>query len=328
MGEDGKVSVIIPVYNVERYLRRCVDSVTSQTFENLEIWLVDDGSTDTSGQICDDYSNVDKRIKVIHQNNLGLSGARNSALDRMTGKYVYFVDSDDFIRENTIRHLFEVMDEKKADMVIAHMEEGSEDSFPSRVVSYENDGLLSLGHDEAVKALFSDKYKGIMVPACGKLYRSELLSNIRFPIGKVHEDEFVAHEILFKCQKIVISDAVLYYHFKRSGSITNEPYSIRNLDATEAVFQRCEFFKGKGDRTMYFLAVRDYLRRVQWHYYSIKKYLPEHREEAEAIIQQYKSYYYDINGEMSFAEWIRYGLFIWCPGLNSCLRKMVRAKAV
>lgn len=328
MKRNETISVIIPIYNVERYLRRCVDSVIRQTYENLEIWLVDDGSTDGSGRICDEYSNLDKRIKVIHQNNIGLSGARNSALDRMTGQYVYFVDSDDFIRDNTIQHLFDAMVEEKADMVIAHLEEGNQDSFSSQSVSCDSATVISMGRDDAIKALFSDNYKGIMVPAWGKLYRSELLTNIRFPIGKIHEDEFVAHEILFKCKIIAISDAVLYYHFRRSGSITNETYSIRNLDAVEAVLQRCEFFREKGDRTMYFLAVRDYLRRVQWHYYSIKKHLIEHKEEAEVIREQYKKYYHDIEVEMTFSDRVRYGLFIWCPGLNRRLKMIVGAKAI
>lgn len=324
--EEPLISVIIPIYNVEQYLKRCVDSVLSQTYTNLEIWLVDDGSTDGCGGICDEYAEKDERIRVIHKENGGLSNARNTALDRMNGEYVTFVDSDDFIRNDMIEELLRILSEYDADMAICGFESGKNDFFRN---NRKSDYTINIWKDDTkFDCLFDDKYRNFIACACGKLYKAFIFEGIRYPEGKIHEDEFTIHYIIEKCKKIVTVDGVLYYHFERQGSITKSNYSLRSLDAVEAMEDRYRFFEQNGNDRLTVLCYKDYLRRVQFHYYSVRKYYPEQLDTLDYITEKYEVFYKKIKLRLSLLEKIRYKMFLTHPMLNSFVKQMLGARRV
>ena len=325
--KDKLVSVIIPVYNVKDYLSRCVDSVLSQTYNNLEIWLVDDGSTDGCSEICDEYVKNDERIRVIHKENGGLSDARNAALDAMKGDYLMFVDSDDFIHKDMISSLISILKDHDADMVFCDMIEGQESVFPpddpnniKKTEQFDKENRYDL--------LYNEKYRHIADTAWGKLYKKEVYQDIRFPKGKIHEDEFVIHHVLSKCSKIVYFPHMYYYHFERKTSITQKAYSLSRLDVVAALEDRCSFFEEYGEEQYVFLSKRDYLRKVQYHYYSLKKFFPAEKEKYGRIMDSYKKIYNDIRFQMSKADQLRYGLFLNHPSINRVIKNCLGATKV
>ena len=329
MHQDNEplVSVIIPVYNVKEYLQRCVESVITQTYSSLEIWLVDDGSTDGSGEICDGYAAKDPRIKVIHKSNGGVSEARNQALDRISGSFVTFVDSDDYVRDDMAASLYSLIESSRADMAVSRIAGGTGSTFDDALTG-PDDAPVIFEKDNVYESLFDESFRELMCAACGKLYRAELFRELRFPVGKGFEDEFTIHHILGQCRRIIISDKSLYYHYKRAGSATGGAYSLKSLEAVEALEDRYRFFEKKGDNRFIFLCCRDYLRRVQFHYYSLKKYYPEETERISSIKSDYRKRYNAIKKELKITERIRYGLFIWMPGLNRFLKSLAGARKI
>ena len=233
------VSVIIPVYNVEQYLKRCIDSVIDQTYRNLEIILVDDGSNDGSGEICDNSAQNDSRIKVIHKSNGGLSDARNAGIDRSTGIYIMFVDSDDWINRECVELLIRALQHGKAQISACAYQKTDrfrEDSVVDRdIKTYEEMWTI----DDAYIHLFLNKE--IDNSAWAKLYNRSLFENIRFPVGKLYEDQFVTYKLFHIAQRIIYVRQVLYYYFDRPGSIQNEPFTIRKMDELEAALECVKF---------------------------------------------------------------------------------------
>ena len=216
-----KVSVIVAVYNVENYLTRCVKSILQQTYTNIEVILVDDGSTDNSGYLCDEIAAKDFRVTVIHKKNGGLSSARNKALDIMKGEYLTFVDSDDMIHSHMIEWMLEEIKTNSADFVstgllsvgdIMPMEENMKVKFDL------------LGKEDFINHLFPNNFGRISVTACGKLYKKELFSEIRYPEGEIYEDLRVYLPLLLKCKKISVSMKPLYYWYNNTQSITRSNY--------------------------------------------------------------------------------------------------------
>lgn len=226
--QNELISVIVPVYNVENYLSRCVDSIINQTYSNLEIILVDDGSTDSSGIICDEYKKKDKRIIVIHQENGGLSQARNSGMKVMKGKYVTFVDSDDYISPDYIKYLFNLIVRYKADISICLYRNFYEDGTLERKKKNKriSIGLFS-GQEAAVDLCYQ---KHIPNSACGKLYNSELFHNIVYPVGKLYEDLGTTYKLFLLSNKVVFSPIEKYYYFQRQDSIMHFKFSKKNMD--------------------------------------------------------------------------------------------------
>lgn len=227
------VSIIVPVYQVEQYLKNCVDSILNQSYSNLEIILVDDGSPDHSGHICDEYAKKDERVKVIHKENGGLSDARNAGIEIATGEYLMFVDSDDFLSSGAIQTLVEVLEEQNADMAVGSIQCVDEQGNSLHKSWFLEDRIWNK----------PDYFFGVlswMPMAVAKLYKREIFLCLRFPVGKLHEDEFTAHHIAGICEKIVTSSYCCYYYLQRSGSITNQ-YHIGRLDAAEALLDRIQY---------------------------------------------------------------------------------------
>ncbi len=240
--QNPLVSIIVPIYKVEPYLRRCLDSIVNQTYTNLEIILVDDGSPDGCPQICDEYAARDKRIVVIHKGNGGLSDARNAGLDICRGGYISFVDSDDWVDETYIETLLDLSIKENADIAIGENIRTEGCSKPTK----KNITINACHSKEALKHLFSQNHIAFTV-SWGKLYKKNLFSTLRFPKGKYHEDEFTTYILFYKSEKIVYTSEILYYYYQRADSIvsTRHPW-----DVLEFLEQRYLFFKDKNEKDL------------------------------------------------------------------------------
>ena len=238
------ISIIVPIYNVKEYLSRCIDSILSQTYSNIEIILSDDGSTDGSSDICDEYEKKDKRIRVIHEMNKGLSEARNRGIRIARGKYLSFIDSDDWVSPNFILKLYYALIRtssdiseclfKKTDRFDCNGEDtGKIESFSKEQV------LLKLCHNNHERH----------VVAWNKLYKSELFEGLVFPLGKLHEDEFTTHLVFNKCKSVSIIYDELYFYYQNDQSIINKKINLKRLDSIEGIYNRLMFFKEQGMNT-------------------------------------------------------------------------------
>lgn len=222
------VSVIVPCYNVEQYLPKCIDSILNQTYKNLEVWLVDDGSPDRCGEICDEYAKKDTRIKVIHKKNGGLADARNVALDVMTGEYVVCVDSDDYISPTHIEGLYHLIEKYGADVSINNSCNFLEGTIPHPVKKVKKDIVFEAGL-KAVEAMFYQE----MFDTCawGKMYKADLFDGIRYPKGLLFEDLPTTYRLLLKANKVAFSDEQSYFYLLRSNSIEGAAFSPHKLDS-------------------------------------------------------------------------------------------------
>lgn len=230
------ISIIIPVYNIGKYLRRCLDSVVNQTYKNIEIICIDDGSTDNSGSICDEYAEKDARVKVIHKVNGGVSAARNSGLELMRGVYFTFVDGDDYLRNNCIEYMYATMTANKSDLIQIEFVTGHDDAFPD------------IKSKEAL--LLYDKYKALSgfkthSTAWGKLYKAEIHSHIRFPVGLINEDEATYYQYVYSSNLICISNQRCYYYYQSSNSIMRN--NRISMDFVQIYNDRLRYFEEKDD---------------------------------------------------------------------------------
>ncbi|MCQ2080757.1 MAG: glycosyltransferase [Lachnospiraceae bacterium] len=221
----NKISVIVPAYNIEKYLPRCLDSIIAQTYENLEIILVDDGSTDNTPKICDEYASKDSRITVIHQENKGLSGARNSALKIVMGDYIGYVDGDDYIDPSMYELMLKAMEENDADLSVCGYEQVGEDA---RKVEFSGETYI-LSKEEALDAYIQDNRSfHIYNSVWSKLFKKELIDGVTFPVGRNSEDIMYTGRALSHCSKCVFVDKPLYFYIlDRAGSIMNTKNASR-----------------------------------------------------------------------------------------------------
>lgn len=219
------VSVIIPVYNVQDYLARCIDSVVTQTYHELQILLVDDGSTDSSGSICDDYAKKDQRITVIHKKNGGLSDARNAGLDAMNGNYVTFIDADDYVHPQFVELLLNTIINTGAQIAVCHWKQLKEsDTTPiscgDKACRYEkNEPITIFYREQALRSIFYQKE--LTHSACSRLFDSSIFSDICFPRGVLYEDLAVIYPIMRKVNTVALIGPEMYFYMHHPGSITS-----------------------------------------------------------------------------------------------------------
>lgn len=222
------VSVIVPVYNVEKYLRRCVDSILNQTYQNIEIILVDDGSPDNCGAICDDYQNTDYRVKVIHKKNGGLSDARNVAISQTSGEYITFVDSDDWVSPYYVEHLYKAVSMWQADLGSSWFENVFDKQVPQSKSEMELVKCECLTSKECLKKLLYQD--GVETSAWGKIYKRELFKQLRYPVGKLYEDIPVTYQAIKMSNRIAVISNIDYYYFQRTDSIQYQQFNLNKLD--------------------------------------------------------------------------------------------------
>ncbi|MSS20121.1 glycosyltransferase family 2 protein [Pseudoramibacter porci] len=242
--KEPLITVIVPVYNVEKYLNDCVQSIVSQTYRNLEIILVDDGSPDNCGKICDNLAKEDSRIKVIHKKNGGLSDARNAGINIATGKYITFIDSDDFIFADMIKSFVNCAEENHADLVSAqHVRCEQDDNYKefnfNRWSYSDVQQHVIHGNNEGMRQfLYSND---IGTAAWSKLYKRSLFKDVRYPYGKYHEDTYTTYKLVALCNTIVSLNQPLYVYRKNNASIMNEPFSDKRFNMVEGKLEQAEF---------------------------------------------------------------------------------------
>lgn len=222
------VTVIVPVYKVEPYLRRCLDSIVNQTYKNLEIILIDDGSPDNCGVICDEYAEIDKRIKVIHKKNGGLSSARNVGLDVFKGEYVSFVDSDDVVSLDMIEYLYDLISDNNAEISVC-LHEIVRDNH--RWISFKNVNNQTVTPKECIKKLLYND--GVDTSAWAKLYKASLFNNVRYPQGKLFEDIATTYKLFFNANRIALGNEAKYSYILRNSSIVGSSFNEKKLDLLE-----------------------------------------------------------------------------------------------
>lgn len=233
-----KISIIIPIYNVEQFLPKCLDSIIKQTYKNLEIILVNDGSTDTCPQICDKYATKDSRIKVIHKENGGLSDARNAGFQFVTGDYLAFVDSDDLVSLDFYENLLKISIQKNADIVESGILKFTDEKDLQNL--QQDNSVEEFETEKALELLMKEQLKQVV---WNKLYKTNIVNNLLFEKGKIHEDEFWTYQIFARAKKIVKTNYPLYFYRQQEESIMAEKYSIRRLSGVEAREKRLEFME-------------------------------------------------------------------------------------
>jgi glycosyltransferase involved in cell wall biosynthesis len=247
---DDLISIIVPVYNVQKYLRTCLDSIRKQTYTNIEVILVDDGSTDGSQKTCDEYTHIDERFICIHKKNGGLSDARNEGIKLAGGRYGMLVDSDDYIHRDSVKILYQNIINSEADLAIGNYRRVK---FEEKVELENNPDNKPVEYttEEALKELCELEYNYFtanhiqqFTSAWNKLYRMDVLKKVPFPVGKVFEDVATAHAFIHACKKVVYTDAILYFYLIREGSISR--VAVKNTDMISAFENRIEYFQANG----------------------------------------------------------------------------------
>lgn len=221
------VSVIVPVYNLEPYIERCLDSILVQTFTHFEVIVVNDGSTDKSGEICNEYAKRDHRIRVFHQQSKGVSSARNKGVEVATGDYIGFVDGDDYIVEDMYEKLYQACIETRSSIAICKL--GREINGGLTNDDIGNFYSSQLNHEEAMRELF----KGVLYrfSLCNKLFKKDCFENVLFPVGRIHEDLSVTYKLFANAEQTIYLNFIGYIYVKRNNSILTTSYYEKRLDA-------------------------------------------------------------------------------------------------
>ncbi|MBC2456336.1 glycosyltransferase family 2 protein [Clostridium beijerinckii] len=296
------ISVIVPVYNVEKYLPQCIDSILNQTEKNLEIILVDDGSLDNSGKICDEFSKRDDRIIVIHKKNNGLSSARNAGLEIARGNYIGFVDSDDWLDKTMYEVLLKLLKENNSDISCCDFFKtaNSNDSIPH----IDNEIINSYNNIESLNNFYNGLYTQTVV-AWNKLYKRELFKDISYPVGKIHEDEGTTYKLYYKANKITYTNRPLYYYRITPNSITTSKFNKKRLDIIDVYDEKVKFIKNINNEEIYSKTLKWYLFKLINCYFECSNNIENNTEYLTLINQKvsetYKSY---IQSDKKQLHWI------------------------
>ena len=241
--KEALISIVVPVYKVEKYLKKCVDSILNQSYTDIEVILVDDGSPDDCGKICDEYTEKDKRVKVIHKENGGLSDARNIGLENASGDYILFIDSDDWIHEDMVDILYRNLKANDTDMSMCMFkyvfEESEEEVFDECHCTEQVEVLSS---EDILRRYYSEDRVPYVV-AWNKLYKKDLFKEIRYPKGKIHEDEFTSYRLIHQSDKIAVIYSALYYYLQRAGSITGGDIKAKHWDIWQAYSESKAYYR-------------------------------------------------------------------------------------
>lgn len=231
------ISIIVPCYNVEKYLSKCIESIINQTYNNLEILLIDDGSPDNSGDICDEYAKKDNRIKVIHKKNGGLSDARNVAIDIANGEYILFIDSDDYVAVNHVEFLFDMIYRTDSDIAIEDIEPFYEGTLPQIMTNKRYNEIVYNENEALINMFYQKKFDTC---AYSKLYRKDLFSDIRFPKSWLYEDLATTYRIILHSKKVVFSGYRSYYYLLRKNSIEGAPFNPKKYESCINIINQLE----------------------------------------------------------------------------------------
>ena len=250
---DELISIIVPVYRVEKYLRTCAESILNQTYSNFELILADDGSDDASSQICDEIREEDKRVKVIHKKNGGLSDARNAGINIAEGKYLSFIDSDDIVHPEFLQTLLSIIQERDCDIAVCDILKFDNSDA---VQMFDPITDISVDIKKPIECFYNTN--AYYDAAWNKLYKRAIFGNIRYPYRKIHEDVYTTYKVFMNAKRIGVTDAKLYLYRQRNESITGSVKSVPNVDIEEALWERKNFFKAVDDES-YAEAMKAYI---------------------------------------------------------------------
>lgn len=272
------ISVIVPVYRVEQYLKRCVDSILHQTYTNFELILVNDGSPDGSGAICEEYALKDSRVHVMHKENGGQASARNMALDwvfaNSSSQWIHFVDSDDYIHPQMLERLLRAAEKTETKISVCRHIRTEGEAFPEQ--SDENGAEIKTS-----RAYYMQRVDEASGP-CAKLIKKELFREVRFPCGKVYEDAFTMYKLFFQCETIADVDWIGYAYFNNNGSTIRRPWGFWRLDLLEVIEEQINFFESRGDNELKKFMIREYFKEIIWQFAEIDL-LTDKKTQANAI---------------------------------------------
>ncbi|QKT15263.1 glycosyltransferase family 2 protein [Limosilactobacillus reuteri] len=321
---NPSISVIVPVFNVEAWIEKCIYSILSQSFEDYELVIVDDGSTDNSSKICKSLSLIDKRIKYFYKENGGLSDARNYGLKKATGEYIVFIDSDDYIDKNYLYLLFNSIKKNNSDVAVCGfkwVDEKGNIIHNVPISNIEQQYLIS-GKKLLYDVFNSEGYAFIVV--WNKIYKKEIFNHLSFDVNRLYEDEFINYKLFWNVHKVSIVNQQLYYYVQRDGSIKNSDISIKKIkDFNDLHKERMLFYKSK-DKSLYFLASKAYRNWIvstfekyysnlplefritmQKEYRKLKKEDPRSMESTLMKVQDIIAYI-----SLPLASWIRRTIYI------------------
>lgn len=279
--DNELISIIIPIYNVEKYLSRCINSVIKQTYKNLEIILVNDGSTDNSETICREYIKSDSRINYIKQNNSGLSTARNTGIKNAHGKYLIFIDSDDYVNVHFVEDLYYALINTNADIAMCDYQKVYEKDVN---IYNKNLSIIETVKDNKFENLYNDK-STITTVAWNKIYKKEIFDKIKYPDGKIHEDEYIIPYILKQANSITYTNSKYYYYYQRPNSITGS-YSMKRLDILKALRDRVHFFEN--NKILKARALYNYYYQLCYQKKMMLQYFPKEEDIISKITKEIK----------------------------------------
>lgn len=304
---DELISVIIPVYNVEQYVDSCLESIVNQTYQNLEIIVVDDGATDKSGMKCDEWGKRDPRIRVIHQENRGLSGARNSALDICRGAWIVFVDSDDVVDKKYVEVLYRLT--QKYQVRLAQCANDVTNGIYANGADVSDEGVMN-----GAEFLLSSQYQ---MMAWAKIYARELFEKERYPLGKIHEDVALTYKLIYAAGKAAYTSQVLYFCNTRPDSINAEDrFYLRRLDILQFRKEQLIFFREKKEQALADKALRDYAYALLWCYGKTVRIL-KRPDIAKRIQKEYQQIWKELkfDREISGKTKVLLGICCYVPAL-------------
>ena len=305
---DNLVSVVIPVYNSQKYLNACVDSVVNQTYSNLEIILVDDGSTDESGMICDEYAKKDGRVKVIHKENGGNGDARNTGYKQATGEWLVMVDNDDLLHLQQIEILLKIACEKNADVVIGNYRPITDEEIPANnyigKVVYQKVEVLTDSH--LMNQEFIKKRSMILTTPWSKIWRKSLYEDILFPKKSKHDDTWTTWKAYEKAMKVVFVDEVLYY-WRNNLQSFGRIFDLSHLEGIDAYKEQLVYFISEKKQRYIEIVFNEYMEMFFWCYNRMKE-----NDLSLEDLQPYLVYmkenirYLKITKSFSLLEWLKY----------------------
>lgn len=313
------ITVIIPVYNVEKYLSECINSIIKQTYTNLEIILINDGSTDNSPNICIQFQEKDNRIKLINKENGGLSSARNAGIDIAKGKYLVFVDSDDYVDVKYIEKLYNLATINKTKIAQCAIWKVNDEKEKIEKIGYSSNEIKN--GKEMIKDIYSNHWLENIV-VWNKIYEKSIFKNIRFPLGKINEDEFTTYKILYNETKISITDDSLYFYRQSNNSLMRKKFNIRRLNLLEALEGRIEFFYKNGEIELYDMTIKAYLNKCIESYMNVRIYIENSKDIQKMIKRKYFEYSEKIfKNKLKIKEKIKILFFRFFPNYYYYIKK-------
>ena len=315
------ISVVIPVYNVEDYLHYAIDSLVNQTHKNFEVLLINDGSTDNSGKLCDKYAQEYDWIRVFHKENGGLSDARNYGVLKATNEWIFFLDPDDYIEPFTFELLTLIRAKYQADLISTKVQTTNEyEKYFAEQFNLESSQRVT--KEEALELMLEDKVA--KVSACAKLYKKQILEMRPFPIGKIYEDFFVVAEHLRLAEQIVISPVVTYHYYRRPGSIVQSQFTDKRFDFFEAGEynrnQIKQFYSGNSVEKALNLKI------VQGSFHISEAAASTDTKALRNIVKKVRSFYWSIifDSKASVKFKVKYSWFLLTPNLYCRIKKMLK----